>query len=512
MPIHCYTDRLSYQAGDDVAFHVSTTTPGVTLEIVRWGAERRVLLRQAGLTAGNHPAPENAYSHGCGWPAAFALTVPGEWPSGYYSVILANDASESCEHCFVVRSWRPGRDAQILLQLSTNTYQAYNTWGGASFYDGLHGPSPRVSFLRPFQPGLLTRFSDTPRMARLERAGLGFAGAGLHPARHYAETTSPGGVNDLSHDRRWPLSTGYDGWERHFVAWAERNGYRLDFAVNSDLEFHPEIVKGYRLVLSVGHDEYWSWGMRDTLEAYIANGGNVAFFSGNTCFWQVRWEENGAAMICYKYRSTEDPVYGGEQQRYLSSMWSDAAIDRPENQLTGVSFTRGGYARFGAAVPRGSGGYTIWRPDHWALAGTGLEYGDLLGAANVVVGYECDGCEFVLEHGLPVATHRDGTPPGFEILGTSPATLAERVDHYAEAEVLLGLEDLDFAAGRIYGSASAENKARLAHGQAVMGVYSNGGTVFTSGCTEWVFGLTGGDPLIERITRNVLDRLATAGQ
>ena len=71
--------------------------------------------------------------------------------------------------------------------------------------------------------------------------------------------------------------------------------------MNSDLEFHPEVLESYRLVLSVGHDEYWSSPMRDHLESFIANGGNVAFFSGNTCWWQVRSEDDDRAIICYKY-------------------------------------------------------------------------------------------------------------------------------------------------------------------------------------------------------------------
>ncbi len=45
-------------------------------------------------------------------------------------------------------------------------------------------------------------------------------------------------------------------------------------------------------------------------------------------------------------------------------------------------------------------------------------------------------------------------------------------------------------------------------GAAVLGCYTRGGTVFTTGCTEWVRGLEGRDPAVERITRNVLDRLS----
>ena len=36
------------------------------------------------------------------------------------------------------------------------------------------------------------------------------------------------------------------------LAWAERNGYVLDYAVTTDLEFHPDLLQHYKLVLSVG--------------------------------------------------------------------------------------------------------------------------------------------------------------------------------------------------------------------------------------------------------------------
>ena len=50
---------------------------------------------------------------------------------------------------------------------------------------------------------------------------------------------------------------------------------------------------------------------------------------------------------------------------------------------------------------------------------------------------------------------------------------------------------------------------RIAHGHAVLGSYTSagGGTVVTSGCTDWAHGLAGRDPQVERITANVLDRL-----
>ena len=43
-----------------------------------------------------------------------------------------------------------------------------------------------------------------------------------------------------------------------------------------------ERTRRYGLYLSIGHDEYWSAPMRDTVEGFIAGGGNAAFLSGNT--------------------------------------------------------------------------------------------------------------------------------------------------------------------------------------------------------------------------------------
>jgi len=42
-----------------------------------------------------------------------------------------------------------------------------------------------------------------------------------------------------------------------------------------------------------------------------------------------------------------------------------------------------------------------------------------------------------------------------------------------------------------------------------MGTYERGGTVFTTGCTDWAYGL-GRDPQVDRVTLNVLERLSGA--
>jgi len=438
-----YTGQLSYAPGEEIAFNVSTSAGSYSIEIARIGPTREVVHTQSDIPGEAQPIPINASSHGCGWTPTLTLEVPDTWESGFYvgtlrasdggaDIIYRNHRSAESSLHFIVRAANPGAKTPILLQLSTNTYNAYNNWGGFSLY-GYHGQNTlqgnRVSFNRP-----------------------------------------SGGM--------------YSTWEYPFVVWAEQNGYTLDYAANSDLEFHPEILEHYKLVLSVGHDEYWSAPMRDNLEAYIANGGNAAFFSGNSVCWQVRSEDEGRALVCWKQSFNLDPVYKTDDYSTLSTLWSHHLVKRPENELTGVGFLQGGYHLSHGQFMDGDGAYTAHRPDHWVFEGTDLSRDEKFGGQNTIVGYECDGCEFTLVDGLPVPTYQDGTPDEFTILATAPVRWhpddCEWYEHWEQGYT----------------------------GAATMGIYTKGGTVFTAATTDWSHGLAGGDAVVEQITHNVLQRLS----
>jgi hypothetical protein len=270
------------------------------------------------------------------------------------------------------------------------------------------------------------------------------------------------------------------------------------------------VLDGQRLMLSVGHDEYWSWGMRDRTDAFVEAGGSLAVFSGDSCFWQVRYEDDGRTMVAYKgYAFAEDPVRDTADAHLLTSIWSLPAIGRPEAQTIGLSFTRGGYARVGQATPRSSGGYHIHRPDHPIFAGTDLRYGDILGGPSRIVGYEVDGCELTMVNGDPVPTYADGTPEGLEVLATAPARLLSITEDRCEVPKALWASydppgDLEGVATALFGSASAENVARIAHNHAVIGTFTKGkGRVLNAGSADWCYGLDR-DPQVQQVTANIL--------
>ena len=193
---------------------------------------------------------------------------------------------------------------------------AYNDWGGPSLYTG----GTRVSFERPLAPGFLVKPEPHRRKAQ------------PHPDREalwFFEWAEPLGLSV------WSGGAGWWNWERPFLHWAERQGFRVDVAVSQDLEERPELLDGHRLYLSVGHDEYWSWGMREAVERHTTNGGNAAFFTGNTCYWQVRFEDARRQMICFKYGADDDPAAGSPDERRISGAWVDRRIGLARDSTTG---------------------------------------------------------------------------------------------------------------------------------------------------------------------------------
>ncbi|MHB8463270.1 MAG: N,N-dimethylformamidase beta subunit family domain-containing protein [Acidimicrobiales bacterium] len=496
----------SVHGGGTVALHLSSAgARPVSIEVARVGGERTVVFADDAVPADSHPTPTDASSHGCGWPAAVVFDVDRAWRSGYYEVVLEIDVDgkgRQSHAFFVVRPAIGAPTAPILLALATNTWHAYNDFGGRNLYTG----GTQVSLQRPMSPGYLHK-----------PPGLG---------RRVTTTAPPDpqmaahvGYLSLNHLSPYAGSAGWPDWEMPFLRWAEGHGYDVDVVTNADLEDHPDLLSGgsYSLYLSVGHDEYWSAAMRDTVEDFIGQGGHAAFLSGNTAFWQVRLEDRtpegpAATMVGYKGLFKRDPVFGTDRVGELTSIWSDHLIERPENHMTGVSFARGGYHRIGKRATAGAGGYTIHRAEHWLFEGTGLGYGDVLGAAATTVGYECDGCDFTYRDGLPYPTGVDGTPPGFEILGTAPAAHFTRTTSTRPPPPNEPSE-IEFIAARLFGTRSEADVERIAHGHAVLGTYTSaaGGVAVTSGSTDWAHGLDGRDAQVEQITKNILNRLGRRG-
>jgi len=447
MAISGYPDLASVRPGGTLTLYVSTDAPRFRAEFYRVGAVRSAPLptgTERDVRAGIH-RPVAGPNADWGWQP-FTYAIPSGWTSGVYVCFfvecdaagtdLPNQALDrrswdgpDRKAMFVVRA-PAGKERRIVFKVPTATYAAYNYTGGGSCYADAGGFT--VSLRRP---GI-----GTGGVTTYGRAGTPYPQVDWY---------------DPSSDRATLAHL-----EAPFIAWLEKCGYALDYCNDFDFEVDAEVLAPYQLMLSVGHDEYWSDKLRDQVTAMLHRGGNVAFFSGNTC---------------YKYVS-----YATPWQLTNRGTWVKCGR-ASEEQLTGVSYVHGGGRWESTGMwdgPRQVVGYELQLQDHWALRNVASPLGDVYpdtGEPSGCIGYECDGAKATKQNGVWVPT---GTPGDFMILGQASLDGSWQ-------------DDLD-------------------HTRAcTIGLYTSPGIAFTVGSVDWArVASSGRDPNVANLTRNVIDALS----
>lgn len=504
--IWSYAGRLSYAPGETLRLSVCTNASAYRVEIIRDGAAPRTVFRREGLEGMWRDTPDDCSVNGCGWPVSLEIAVEEDWPSGGY--IIRTTAQEDGrgqdmhEHLFIVRPKRGGeKRGRVLLIAATATWTAYNDWGGSNHYQGHCGPngdrfSPILSIERPLAKGFVSLPPDAPRAVLMEDPPILAEPRYPHMEWAYAN----------GYSKKY-MSSGWASFERHFVLWAEREGYALDVISQTDLHYTPELLAGYPCVALIGHDEYWSWEMRDAVDAYVERGGHVARFAGNF-MWQIRLEDEGRTQICYKYIARdEDPVMQSGPRHLVTESWEAPEIGRPGAASFGLNATHGLYASWSGCSPRGAKGFPIYRPEHWAFANTGLYYGDVLGAPSRIFGYEVDGLPYEIRGGLPYPADPSQAPEGLQILALGLSATVEEGPTIRPGQSFLGIEDGEYVASVLMGRKDHAAIEATKRGCGMIVSFRKGhGEVFHAGTCDWIMGLTRRDEMVIQVTRNVIDR------
>ncbi len=350
--IEGYCWRQSVAAGDSIDLFVSTNpATDYKIEIFRtgyYGGRGARLMKTIGPLPGvTQPTPEaeDKRLHQCRWPAATTITIPSDWTSGVYIGRLSTltDATGygywQSYLVFIVRDDRP---ADILVQCSDNTWQAYNQWPDHdSVYThpkGNQGPWADVSFDRPY--GMYPQIFENP------------------------QTIGSG---------EWLC------FEFPMAYWLEKQGYDVSYCSNSDM-LSPQRGLKCKAFFSVGHDEYWDRRQYDSVVAMRDAGVNLMFFSGNSVCWVSPFRDSADGRpnrILFR-----GGPYGGDYK------WATL-----REKQHGPFPHRGpdeGYLIGARNVDpvNGGGDWICSHPDHWLYEQTGMKKGDRIPG---LIGWEYHG-------------------------------------------------------------------------------------------------------------------------
>jgi N,N-dimethylformamidase beta subunit-like, C-terminal len=225
--------------------------------------------------------------------------------------------------------------------------------------------------------------------------------------------------------------------------WLEKEGYDVTYISNVDTHADGNGLLRAKVFLAVGHDEYWTEQMFENVTKARDAGVSLAFLSGNAISGVVELR----------------PASDGREHRVMRRAGRDFPA---EHELMGSTSHGVGFAD-----------WTSDRPEHWAFEGTGMKKGDRVAQ---LVGWEY--------HGAPLATD-----PGLVVLSEGPVYAAngEKTGTYTTTMYAARKGNLVFNAGTCWWSVVLSTPP---------GFQNPPRKDFRRN-----------DPRIQRITKNILDRM-----
>ncbi|MEU8246000.1 DUF4082 domain-containing protein [Nonomuraea sp. NPDC048916] len=425
--IQGYPTQISVNHGETIEFKVNTPATDYRLDIYRigyyggMGARHIATVQPSAALPQTQPACVSDTSTGlvdCGnWAVSASWAVPATAVTGVYigKLVREDGTTGASQLIFVVRD--DARSSNLLFKTSDTTWQAYNQYGGNSLYFG--SPANRaykVSYNRPITTRGITNGS----------------------ANYFFNAEYP------------------------MIRWLEANAYDVGYISSIDASVRPADLLDHEVLLSVGHDEYWSNEMLDNFTTARDDGVDIAFFSGNEVFWKIRWENSidGTStpfrtMTCYKETLANAKIDPSPQ---WTGTWMDPRFSppsdggRPENQLTGTLFIINGLVNDAIQVPAEFAAMRLWRNTSIA----NLQPGQVATLPAGTLGFEWDNTP---DNGF--------APPGQARFSRTTLTYTNKYR-------------LDY--GSTYGAGTATHNLTLYQ-------QASGGMVFGAGTIQWTWGL-----------------------
>lgn len=320
-----FADHVSVLPGEAFGLYVTCQAPSFDVRAYRigdyGGVEARRVWFSEPMPCPHQPAADITTAtrmRHAPWKRTLDVATT-DWREGMYVLKVVAKGGSSTYVNIVLRS--ASARGRVLFVSSTQTFQAYNTWGGASAYRGKRGfvsRSLEVSYDRP---------------------------------------------------QTWGEGSGkFLGYEAPLLMHAERLGLPLAYATDVDIATEPSIVDGALSIVTGGHAEYWTQKQRDALMKARSEGTNLLFFGANTSYWRVRLSDSALGrnriMAIYKIEKL-DPDTAQPSIRFRD-------VGQPDSELLGATYN---------CFPA-SGTFTIADAKSWVFAGTGVKDGQ--GFAGII--------------------------------------------------------------------------------------------------------------------------------
>jgi hypothetical protein len=305
--LHGYTDKISYNPGDTVSLYLSGPANSAQPITLKDAIGNAVLSFTTSVK--QQTIGNKPWLNGFQYEKTTSIKLPDNLKSGFYR--FPGDIPIICKG-------KADSSPAITIVFPSNTFHAYCYYGGKSLYRPDDDEVYRayvVSFLR-YNPAPSGNFNDS------------------------------------------------------YFRWMAQQTYDTKYIADIDLDDYSEIENS-KLLIIAGHSEYWTREARLNVDKFIASGKNVLILSGNTMYYQVRYNLEKNLMICYKDNSV-DPL---KNTIYSTIFWYNPSLKYPVITSIGADFQGGSYPE---RADNPMNGFKIVNEESPLFDGTGLKNGDIL--------------------------------------------------------------------------------------------------------------------------------------
>lgn len=325
--------------GDTVALYVSTTAPSFHVTAYRMGWYQGKGAREvwASKQIRGRVQPKCQVTRGINmvscdnWSRSLTFKISSSFFQGDFLLKLVG--SQGQQAYVLLTIWDPKSTSAYLFMSRSLTEEGWNLFGGYSYYQGEGACPPGSSTYPPCNRARVVSFD-----------------------RPFADGN--GASDFLSNE--YPL-----------LRFMEQHGLDVSYVTDITVNDHPGILLRHRALLSLGHDETWTYPEREGAQVALSHGVNIAFLSAAAIVRHARLQASklGPEREEVDYRdSTEDPLNGkGNPLEVTGNTWSSPPTSWPTNDFIGEVYSGFVYPGVGAKP------FVVWDPSAWIFKGTGLK-------------------------------------------------------------------------------------------------------------------------------------------
>jgi hypothetical protein len=330
-----YADHTSAQPGQRVSLYVSTQATSFGVQAYRmgyYGGDGARLIWQSGSLAGGSqatcPVAPETYTVSCDWRRSLSFTVGADWVQGDYLLKLQAGGGQASYVPLTVTD--PASHATYVIQNSVLTWQAWNPYGG---YDCFQGPTGQLGPTDPIRSRVVSY--DRPY--------------------EYSYSDGEGAADFLN-------------LEYPAVRFAEEHGLDVTYWTDIDVTEHPRLLEQHKVLISLGHNEFWTAAERQAVVSGEQSGVNLMFLGATPALRPARLTSGPLGpdreMVAYR-DAAADPIEHTDPALATANEWADPPLDKPSSEIVGQTY--GGYGINASMV--------ITDPTAWPFVHTGVRRG-----------------------------------------------------------------------------------------------------------------------------------------